>query len=414
MSLPASEPIPMPEDELPPARRRRLKRLVVPEDGDEQTRLLDELGKRAIPGAEFYLSALLAGIAAGVGFLFDSPALVVLSALLAPFMGPVMGIPLATIAGSGAFFFRSLGGLMIGSVIFLLTGTLSGWVARLFPPQSTAQVSYHITFTWADVALLTTGMVLALALMVRNPHQRPLVASVAVAYALYLPLSAAGFGLTSGAPLAWEMGLLVFLAHLIWAALAGTLALVILGLRPMRFLSYALTGAYALACLAGALIYFLSSDAAIRTPVQGAGLAVQPIPSPTQPVISTMAGGAPGQATPQPEMTDTLLSPPTETPTLRMTNTLVPTRTATISVTPEPTPVWARINARGGDGAFIRSEPRYDAEIVVSLLNGNIVEVLLDVATADGVTWVKVRTADQREGWIVRSLLATATPAPGW
>nr|HMN63326.1 hypothetical protein [Anaerolinea sp.] len=79
MSLPTSQPIPSPEEELPPARRRRMRRLVVPQGVDEQADVLDEIGKRSTPGAEFYISALLAGTVAGVGFLLDSPALVVLA-----------------------------------------------------------------------------------------------------------------------------------------------------------------------------------------------------------------------------------------------------------------------------------------------------------------------------------------------
>jgi SH3-like domain-containing protein len=78
------------------------------------------------------------------------------------------------------------------------------------------------------------------------------------------------------------------------------------------------------------------------------------------------------------------------------------------------TPVWARINAKGGNGAFIREKPDYDSNVVQVLLNGILVQVLQDVTATEQATWVKVRTADGKEGWIVRSLLATATPAPGW
>ncbi len=409
MSLPTSEPIPMPEEELPPARRRRMKRLVIPDGGVEQQQLLDELGRAATPGAEFYTSALLAGLVAGLGFLLDSPALVILAALLAPFMGPLMGVSLATIAGSMRFMAGSLGSLLIGAVIFLLTGSLAGWVARIFPPQSAAQAAYHLAITWPDLLLLVIGMVLSLVLLVRSTQQRPLVSSVAVAYTIYLPLAAAGYGLTSGIALAWEGGLLVFVGHLIVAGLAGTLTLVTLGLRPMRASSYLLTGVYALACLAGGLVFFLSSSTVVGAP------------APLQVTVPAAAVPRPS-ATPQPlaaaaqapSATYTLTQLPQPSPTLEPTHTLVPTKTPTITVTPEPTPVWARINAKGGNGAFIRSEARYDSLIVTSLLNGNVVEVLPDVLVADGVTWVKVRTADGREGWIVRSLLATATPAPNW
>jgi hypothetical protein len=406
----------MPEEELPPARRRRMKRLVVPESSGEQVGALDELGKLATPGAEFYTSSLLAGLVAGLGFLLDSPALIILAALLAPFMGPLMGVTLATIAGSVSFMLTSLGSLAIGGVIFLLSGSLAGFAARLFPPHSMAQATYHITITWPDIILLVVGMVLTLVLMARSKQQRPLVSSVAVAYAVYLPLSAAGYGLTSGALLPWEGGLLVFLGHLIVAVLAGTLTLVILGLRPMRMLSYILTGVYALACLAGGLIFFLSNNVGIREPVQPqitVPAALVPRASATADLPS-FTPDATEQPEVEPTLTITLTLQPQPSATRAPTNTLVPTWTPTITVTPQATPVWARINVKGGNGAYIRGEPKYDALIVISLLNGNVVEVLPDVLVSDGVTWAKVRTADGKEGWIVRSLLATATPAPGW
>lgn len=83
-------------------------------------------------------------------------------------------------------------------------------------------------------------------------------------------------------------------------------------------------------------------------------------------------------------------------------------------MSPAPTPVWARVNAKEGDGILIRSEPSFTANLVQSLLNGTLVEVLPDVINSENVTWVKIRTVNGKEGWVVRSLLATATPAPNW
>lgn len=415
MSLPTSQPIPSPEEELPPARRRRMRRLVVPQGGDEQADVLDEIGKRSTPGAEFYISALLAGVVAGLGFLLDSPALVVLAVLMAPFMGPAIGIAIATVAGSAGFFARSLGSLVIGGIIFLLTGSLAGFFARLFPPATLVQASHHLAFDWTDLVLLTVGSAVTVMLMARSAQQRPQVSSVAVAYGVFLPLSAAGFSLASGAPLAWESGLVIFVGSLVWVALAGTVTLALLGLRPLRVLSYVLVGAYALACVSGLLVFILSSNAAVREPDP---------PQVTLPALAQVSPTAvkPSQPAPEstpapsaaPDLDPTLTLAPLPTRTPEATHTLVPTRTPTITVTPQATPVWARINAKGSNGAYIREEPRYDALIVVSLLNGNIVEVLDEVQANDGATWVKVKTPNGKEGWIVRSLLATATPAPGW
>jgi hypothetical protein len=79
-----------------------------------------------------------------------------------------------------------------------------------------------------------------------------------------------------------------------------------------------------------------------------------------------------------------------------------------------PTPVWARISAAEGNGALVRAEPNYDAPVAATLLNGTLVEVLPDVVNNGGVAWVHIRTVNNKEGWIVRTLLRTATPAPSW
>lgn len=407
MSLPASEPIPLPEEELPPARRRRLRRMVIPEHHDEQSAFLDDLGERTTPGAEFFLSALLAGLVTGIALMLDSPALVVLAALLAPFMAPVLGMGVAGVAGSTGFLLRSLVSALIGGLIFFLTGTLTGIPARLFVLNGWVQLSYLLRLDGFSLLLLGLGTVFSTVLLARSTHQRPLVSSVAMAYALFLPLGAAGYGLTSGAPLPWYNGMVVFLIGLAVAALLGAITLVILGLRPLNGLSYLFTGAYMTIVVTALVIWLSGGIPTIQLPE------MTPAQLPQAPA-QVSAGSQPSPTPAEPSATPSVSPTVTLTATATPTRTLIPTNTPTMTVTPQPTPVWARINVKGSNGAVIRAEPGYNAAIVKSLLNGIIVEVLSDVATADGATWVKIRTADGVEGWIVRNLLATATPAPGW
>jgi hypothetical protein len=118
--------------------------------------------------------------------------------------------------------------------------------------------------------------------------------------------------------------------------------------------------------------------------------------------------------TPEPK---TSVSPlPSSTPTRRQaaTHTLIPSLTPSETITPAPTPVWAMINARSMNGAYIREEPKYDGKILTSLLNGALIEVLPDTSTDSGILWAHVRTHAGVEGWIVQSLLVTATPSPDW
>ena len=404
---------------------------MLPGQNDDQARELDELGRRATPGAEFFLSALLSGMVFGAGLLLDSPAMAVLAALLAPFMGPVIGLALASAAGSFGFLLRTLLSLLTGGLIFFLTGTLAGWVARLLPPANFSPANLHfLQFSLPDLVLLTVGIVLTSYLLAKTSQQRPLVSSVAIGYTLFLPLGAAGFALTSGSGQAWANGLLVFASYLVFAGLIGTLTFAVLGFRPRGAAGAILTTFYLLACLA-ALIPLMGINFSL--PAVSA-IAPSPTPSSTVPTATTTATIMQPATLTATSTTKAAVALPTNTPTISLTpmhltatqtppgpapsrtptHTLVPSSTPTETITTNPTPVWARINAKDGNGAYIRAEPDYNSNVVQVLLNGLLIQVLPDVTITDGATWVKVRTANGKEGWIIRSLLATATPAPGW
>jgi SH3-like domain-containing protein len=66
------------------------------------------------------------------------------------------------------------------------------------------------------------------------------------------------------------------------------------------------------------------------------------------------------------------------------------------------------------DGAKVRIQPDFNAPLLTTMFNGYLVYVLPETVDNGNTTWVHIRLTDGREGWIVRSLLATATPAPGW
>lgn len=402
MSLPTIEPLPDENASLPPARRRRLRRTI--SSDTDQAGLLRELSHRTVPSFDFFLFSLLAGIVLGAALLADSPALIILAALLAPFMAPMIGISLGSITGAMTFLFQSLGSMTIGSLIVFLCGAVAGWAVHLLPNRVYQQPVFHSYFTWPDFILLSLGAGLTAYLIARSPSQKPLVTSVAIAYGLYLPVGTAGFGLSSGLPGLWPEGLLLFFVHLVWAALVGTVVFWLLKLRPQTAAGYLLSATYALVGIIAVVV--MSGQPAPAAVVSQ----VQPTQGPT-------TGAGVEQLTPSPSPTITQSATPSPVPntaTPTPTRTLVFTQTATLTITPVPTPVWARINASEGNGALIRERPNYEAEVVQSLLNGSLVEVLNEVQTNGTVAWVRVRTVNGKEGWIVRSLLRTATPAPSW
>jgi hypothetical protein len=386
-------------------RRRRRRRLLVPTGKTERAAYLNEIAKRLNPSLDFFAISLLAGLVLGAAILFDNPAIYVLAALVSPFMAPVVALGFSTSVGSIRFFIQSLGSLLLGSSIVFFCGMVSGWISHLFVNLSTQQAVYHTRFSVPDFLLLTIGAALAIYLTVRVPKQRSLVASVALAYEIYLPIGVAGFGLTSKISGLFPQALKVAGVHLFWVLLIGAIVLIILKLRPFTFFGFLLTAA-----LVGAGIYALVVTSALGSAVERQ---IEPFVTrtskPTTQAPNTILLVTPTLA-PIP-MTEVV-----ETPTLQQTptNTLVPSPTPTVTITPKPTPVWAKVYSEKYSGVIVRKTPGLNGLQLTSLLNNSIVQVLADTQTVDNYIWAHVVLEDGREGWIVRNLLVTATPVPNW
>ncbi len=386
-------------------RRRRRRRLLVPTGKTERAAYLNDIAKRLNPSLDFFIFSFLAGLVLGAAILFDNPAIYILAALLAPFMAPVVALGFSTSVGSVRFFFQSLASLVLGSALVFFAGMLSGWVSRLFVNPTAQQAFFHTRFTVPDFILLTIGAALAIYLTVRAPKQRSLVASVALAYEIYLPIGVAGFGLTSKVSGLFPQALKVAGVHLFWVILVGAVVLLFLKLKPFTFFGYLLTAA-----LVGTGVYALVVTSALGSAVQRQ---IEPFatrtPKPTQQDTGLVYLST-DTPTPTPTLEIVISPSSTVTPTIA----LIPTNTPTVTITPKPTPVWAQVFTDIANGVRVRKDPGFNGEIIAYLLNNQIVQVLEDTQNVDGNIWSHVILEDGREGWVVRNLLITATPVPGW
>jgi hypothetical protein len=375
--------------------------LLAPLDADERAAFLDNLAHRASPSFDFFLFSLLAGIVIGIGLLFDKSPLLVLGAVLAPVMAPIVGLSLGAMLGSFKLFIRSFAGLLIGSLLVFVIGALLGLVARLWLHRDFNLAHFYAQVSWINFLVLAIGALLTAVAMTRT-EPSSLVSSVAIAYELYIPLTVAGFGLTSGVLHLWPDGLVIYVVYMAWAALLGALTLLILGFRPLTPFGYTLGGTLTLLGII-ALIELGGVGTAVGT---GVGI---PTPVPTHTATFT----------PVPTITLTVTRtrtpvPPTVTPVApTLTETPAPTLTQTPTLTFTPTPMYARVYAMAGGGAKLRDAPGGDT--ITSLLNDTLVMVFPDYVEENGSTWAHVMVvANSQEGWILQSLLIMATPAPGW
>ncbi len=387
MDTPEIPPIPDSGFELPPPRIRRRDRITFPASSDERSELFGQLDKKVTPTLEFFFFAMLSAIILGGALYFDSFTLVLLAMLVAPFMSPVLGISLSAILGSWKMFLRSIGALLVGSLIIFGFGALSGWLSSLSRhPGSMIAVS-HLSLNLMDPVVLVLGMLFTMYFLTHNHTQRPLIPSIAIAYGLFLPLAAAGFGITSGALQFPLHGLFLFALHLALAICIGIITLVATRLTPAKPLvasplaSLLLIGFFIL--LFTGLVIVASRIPSLYPSRDG----ISPIPS----LTST--------ATRQPALI-------TKTPT----KTVIPSLTPTVTPTLTPTPSVFIIHALETNGVIVRTQPGLTADYLTTLFNGVSVLALPDPVFMDGRTWIHIRLSDGREGWILETLLVTPTP----
>jgi len=408
MSIPKTDQFPDDPDNLSPARRRRARRGLIPEDLVEIAENIESLAYQTIPSFDFFLFSLLSAAIITVSILADSPVLLILGALTAPVMAPFIGIPLGTATGSLRFFSQRLAGSLVASGFVLLVGILGGYATFVLKTPQVQFLYYNARVSWTHFVLLLFGTIFSI-LAFKKEGQIPVLPSLAIAYELYVPLALAGFGFGSGQPHLWPDCLVLFGIHLAVLAISGTIVFLILGIKPLKFIGYTF-GSLVIILIIVALIG-LSSAGAIVT-----GKIALPTPLPSSTPTST-------PAPPSPTPTETPI-PPTPTLTATVpTATITPQPTASSTITPKPTPVYAEIAVPDSyEGAIVRREPRFDpGNILASLINGTVVEILDPSPTFDeesNLNWLNIRfineDGDPQEGWVVERLLLVATPQPDW
>lgn len=408
MSLPKTDQFPDDPEDLTPARRRRARRGLIPEDLVEIADDIENLAHKTIPSFDFFLFSLLSAAIITVSILADSPVLLVLGALTAPVMAPFIGIALGTATGSLKFFSQRLAGALVASGFVFLVGILGGYATFVLNTQPVQFLIYNARISWTHFVLLLSGTIFSI-LPFKKDGQIPVLPSLAIAYEIYVPLALAGFGFGSGQPHLWPDGLVLFGIHLAALAIGGTIVFMLLGVKPLKFIGYTL----------GSLLLILSIVAVIGLSSAGAivtGNVAMPTPVPS----------ATPTPTPVPPSSTPTRTPIPPTPTLTATvptatNTPLPTATSTI--TPKPTPFYAEIAvSEDFAGAYIRSEPKFEPEnIITSLVNGTVVEILDPSPSFDeesNYNWLNIRFVDEdgneREGWIIETLLLISTPQPVW
>lgn len=417
-SEPTTQPTPEQAPELISARARRRRaqrRAYFPTDQEGRAALFEHLARRAFPSYELFVFSLVAGAILGLGYFFNAQALLVFGVLVAPLLTPWIGVALGVVAGALRLFVQTLIALSISALLIFVGGLTAGLASRNFQPLNFNEAFTHSRLWWPDLAVLALGAILITVSFVRSEN-RPYLPSALLAYELFLPLSAAGFGLGSGVSGLWPQGALVFLTHFAAATLFGLITLFFLRFYPRSTGGIVFTGLI----LIGLVAALASLTGFANWTMQQTGL-IMPVPVAATTGISTPAPVSTITASPKPDQATAIIGvapgDPSRTPRVTPSPvTLPPTETPTSTVTAEPTPILAIIRASEGGGAFIREQP--GGLVLATIGNGSVVTIVPnDLQEVNGVIWVHVFTTvnDVRvQGWMIQTVLQTATPVADW
>lgn len=399
----SSEPIFEP-DPLPPIHNRRKRSFLPSLSTDDRSEFIQELAHRVEPTFDFFLFSLLAGAVMAAGWLFHAPAILIVGALLVPFMAPVVGLSLSTAIGSFRFLIISFAGLLVGVFLIFITGLTAGLASPIFA-EYTMDVSYQIgNLPWDMLFAYLVGIGLTCLSLIKS-EQTPALPSAILSYALLTRVSAAGYELGKGnIELAlWQaevMGILVLAGIVVGMIIFWGFAF-----RPAQGSAYILAFTWII------VLALVGWKAAYPAVMHSFELANSDSPGMAAPASATPLKTLTATQTLLPSQTSTVTS--TSTPERKASETSTPS-----TLTPGNTPTseipfdWGFVAADGQSGARLRDKPSFSGKVIRILDNNLMIKILPGFEFKDKVYWSQVQLVDGTIGWMVRSVLITATPIP--
>lgn len=202
----------------------------------------EEVFRGAIPSVQFYLLATLSCVLATLGLLTDSVAVIIGAMLVAPLMGPIMGLALSSVHDQPRLYRRATIGLSSGVVLSIGLSALIALIARSLPFGVLSAIPHEIEVrahpSFFDLGVALSGGA-AGAYATARMKGAAAVIGVAIATALMPPLCSVGIGLAISNIEIARGAFLLFLTNFVAIAFAAILVFLILGLRshPGRYVT---------------------------------------------------------------------------------------------------------------------------------------------------------------------------------
>lgn len=184
-------------------------------------------------GIAYWLVLGLAGAIAALGLALNSSAVIIGAMLIAPLLGPVVGLGLALAIGDGRLAVEVAFVVLVSTCAVILVGALLA-IALPVPFQTvTSEIAARTRPTTLDLVIaVASGLAGAAVTVARRSRLSGVVPGVAVAVALVPPLAVTGYGIGTG----WNWpiirgSLLLYGANLAGIVMSGMTVFLIVGMH---------------------------------------------------------------------------------------------------------------------------------------------------------------------------------------
>lgn len=190
--------------------------------------LYDDIEENLHITPSYLLTVTLSSIIAALGMRSGQTAVVIGAMIIAPLLGPTMGISLAATVGNAKLGGKSAGTLLVGSVFAVVAGVLVGHFVAIDP--LVPELRNRTIVQPADIVLaLACG---AAGVLAFSRGASLTLVGVMIAVALVPPLAATGIFLGVGQPVVAANALFLFAINLVCVNVAGIIMFLIQGLPP--------------------------------------------------------------------------------------------------------------------------------------------------------------------------------------
>ena len=193
--------------------------------------LYDDIEESLHIKPNYLLTVILSSVIAGLGMRSGQTAVVIGAMVIAPLLGPTMGLALAATVGNAKLGSKAAATLLVGSVFAILAGVAVGMLVSIDP--SVPELRNRTIVQPAESALaLACGAAGVLAL---SRGASLSLVGVMIAVALVPPLAATGIFIGDGQPLVAARALFLFTVNLVCVNVAGIAMFLIQGLPPKNW-----------------------------------------------------------------------------------------------------------------------------------------------------------------------------------